>query len=83
MGRELRYAPIHPGVVRERETRAAGGAADKIEQALASICDVSAVLNEVRRPITLCRIVVPLIEKRVECFKHERFIFRFNGLIHS
>lgn len=57
-------------------------AANKIKQALASRRDIGAVLNVVRRPIALCRSVVPLIEQRVECFKHERFIFRFDRVIH-
>ena len=39
-------------------------------------------LNTEERPIARRRFVVPLIKQRVEGFKNERFIFRFNRLIH-
>src|SRR5206468_2070672 len=55
---------------------------DEIEQTLTTRRNVSAVLNVVGRPVALGRYVVTLIEQRVKSFKHERFVFRFNGLIH-
>src|SRR5258708_39852071 len=55
-------------------------ALDKIEETVATRCDMSAVLNVVGRPISLSCYVVALIEQRVESFEDECFIFRFNCL---
>src|SRR5260370_27730754 len=43
-------------------------ALDEIEQTLAAGCDMSAVLNIVRRPETLSGCIVALVEQRVESF---------------
>src|SRR5712664_770025 len=57
-------------------------ALDELEESFSAWFNVSAVLNVVRRPITLSRCVVLLIEQRVERFKDKRFIFRFGCLTH-
>ena len=43
-------------------------ALDEIEQTLTAGCDMSAVLNIVRRPETLSGCIVTLVEQRVEGF---------------
>src|SRR5216683_5794803 len=43
-------------------------ALDKIEETVAAGCDMSAVLNIVRRPETLSGCIVALVEQRVESF---------------
>src|SRR5260370_4291357 len=57
-------------------------ALDEIEQAVTTRLDMSTVLNVVRRPITLSRYVITLIEQRVKSCKNKRFVFRFNRLTH-
>src|SRR5713101_6302339 len=45
-----------------------GDALDEIEQTLTTRCDMSAVLNTVRRPETLSGCIVTFVEQRVEGF---------------
>jgi hypothetical protein len=44
---------------------------DEIEQALAARCDMSAVLDVVRRPVALGRYVVPFVEESVKSLKNK------------
>src|SRR6185503_17145928 len=57
-------------------------ALNEIEEPFSAGFNVSAVLNVIRRPITLSRFVVALIEQRLESFKDKRFVFRLNRLTH-
>src|SRR6266849_4874480 len=57
-------------------------APDEIEKAIAARCDMSAVLNVVRRPITFGRRVVALIKQRVKSFKDKRLVFGFCSPTH-
>src|SRR5258705_271321 len=49
-------------------------ALDEIEQTLTARCDMSAVLNIVRRPETLSGCIVPFVEESVESLQHEGFV---------
>src|SRR5882724_10584603 len=55
---------------------------DEIEESFSARFNVSTVLDVVRRPITLSRYVVMLIEQRVKSFKDKRFVFCFRRLSH-
>src|SRR6185503_15723009 len=57
-------------------------ALNEIEEPSSAGFNVSAVLNVIRGPITLSRLVVALIEQRVESFKDKRFVFCFRRLTH-
>ena len=50
-------------------------ALNEIEEPFSAGFNVSAMLNVIRRPITLSRFVVTLIEQRVESFNDKRFVF--------
>src|SRR5260370_11268864 len=60
-----------------------GCAADQIEQSLATRFNVRAVLDVVRRPISISGSVVPLVKQGVERFEHQRFVFLLYRLIHN
>ena len=51
-----------------------GTTLDEVEEAFAARLDVGAVLDVVRRPITLGRLVMPFVEECVECFEDERLV---------
>src|SRR5260370_11614644 len=57
-------------------------ALDEIEQTFTTRCDMSAVLNIVRRPVALSRRVIALVEEGIERLKENRLIFRFTCLFH-
>src|SRR5437870_1038374 len=52
-------------------------ALDEVEQTLTTRCDMSAVLNVVRRPESLRSRVVALVEQRVECLQIQRLVSCF------
>jgi hypothetical protein len=58
---------------------------DKVEETLASRCDVSAVLDIVWRPEALGSLVIAFVKERVESFEHDGLIRLFgsgiNGLL--
>src|ERR1700730_3197743 len=57
-------------------------ALDEIEQTVAARCDMSAVLNVVRRPVALGRYVVPFIEESVKSLKNECLVLFLFTLAH-
>ena len=70
------------GLISERRWRAP----DQIEQAVASGLDVRAVLDVVRRPVALRRLVVAFVEQRIERFEHQdlvRLLVGFRHFAHS
>ena len=77
---EIRKSPVHYYEVSISDDRSwlilqgRRQALDEIEQTLAARCDMSAVLNVIRRPESLRRRVVTLVEKRVESFKNDGLI---------
>src|SRR5271154_3133497 len=47
---------------------------NEVEQTVATRCDMSAVLNVVRRPESFCGLIVTLVKECVERFQHEGLV---------
>src|SRR5712675_821107 len=82
---EVRKSPVHDDEVSLGHNHSRfvlqrwRDALDEIEQTLTTRCDMSAVLNVVRGPVTLGRQVVPFVEESVKGLKNEclvLFLFR-------
>src|SRR6267154_3758757 len=57
-------------------------ALDEIEQTRTTKCDMSAVLNVVRRPESFCDRIVTFVEERVERFQDEGLVLFGRSLRH-